>query len=159
MLVNQNEIEQAITAFITSQIQVADNQEISIELRAGRGPEGFTASLDINPRSEAQPAPTAPVAITEPAKAQIKAELQETATKIAATMAPKRTLGLSAKPKVAPEPEPEVEAKAEAKQAYTGEDDGAEDEVQNTMTGDRPEEEPMNEAAAPAPRSIFSKRA
>lgn len=55
------------------------------------------------------------------------------------------------------EPEPE----AETHQAYTGEDDGADDEVQNTMAGGaRDDEAPMNEEVAtptPAPRSIFSK--
>jgi hypothetical protein len=44
---NQDEIELAITAYVRSQISIQDTQEISIDLRAGRGETGFSATLDI----------------------------------------------------------------------------------------------------------------
>lgn len=44
---NQDEIELAITNYVRGQITIADNTQISVELRAGRGENGFTASLDI----------------------------------------------------------------------------------------------------------------
>ena len=43
----QAEIETAIRNFINQQIALAEGQEISIDLTAGRGAEGFKASIDI----------------------------------------------------------------------------------------------------------------
>jgi hypothetical protein len=155
IIMNQAEIEAAITNYVTKKIQVSEDQEIKVELQATRGVNGYTATLDINTRllDSGAEAP-------EPVKA-----VEPKAT-------PKPTLGIKPKPKAA-EPEPEYEPVAdpepenqdedettstEVKQAYTGEDDGADDEVENTMaTSSRDEEPPMNETAAP-PRSIFSKK-
>lgn len=44
---NQEEIEQAIEGFVRNQISINPNQNISIELRAGRGENGYSATLDI----------------------------------------------------------------------------------------------------------------
>lgn len=46
---NQAEIEKAIQNYVNEQVNIRDGQEISIDLRAGRGPEGFTATIDIVP--------------------------------------------------------------------------------------------------------------
>ena len=46
---NQDEILVAIETYVRSQINIADNQEISIDLKAGRGENGYSATLDIRP--------------------------------------------------------------------------------------------------------------
>lgn len=48
---NQDEILTAIETYVRSQINIADNQEIAIDLKAGRGENGYTATLDIRPAS------------------------------------------------------------------------------------------------------------
>ena len=47
---NEAEILEAIEEKVRKQINIEDNQDISIALRAGRGPDGFTAALDITER-------------------------------------------------------------------------------------------------------------
>lgn len=44
---NQIEIETAIRNFVNEQVNLKPGQEINIELKAGRGPEGYTANIDI----------------------------------------------------------------------------------------------------------------
>ena len=50
IILNEVEIREAIEAKVRAQITIADSQDISIDLKAGRGPEGFTASLEITDR-------------------------------------------------------------------------------------------------------------
>lgn len=45
----QAEVEQAIKDYIANRVTLAKGTEIAIDLKAGRGPEGFTASIDIVP--------------------------------------------------------------------------------------------------------------
>lgn len=45
----QAEVEQAIKDYIANRVTLAEGTEIAIDLKAGRGPEGFTASIDIVP--------------------------------------------------------------------------------------------------------------
>ena len=61
----QAEIETAITDYIKSQMTIADGQRITIDLRATRGNEGYTALIDIV-RDEGS-APVAPTAAAVPA--------------------------------------------------------------------------------------------
>lgn len=44
---NQEEIDQAVQDFVRSQINIADNQEVSIDFTAGRGPNGLSAAINI----------------------------------------------------------------------------------------------------------------
>lgn len=44
---NQDEIIDAVVAYVHGQISVAPNQKIEVDLKAGRGENGFTATLDI----------------------------------------------------------------------------------------------------------------
>lgn len=66
----QIEIETAIQDYIDSLIEIKEGSEVVVtELRAGRGPEGFTATVDIRPEGyeapeEATKTETAPVAAT-----------------------------------------------------------------------------------------------
>ena len=57
---NQDEIEQSIQDFVRSQISIADDQEVIIDLKSTRGETGMTAILDI------RSAYTAPVKKTAP---------------------------------------------------------------------------------------------
>lgn len=54
----QAEVEQAIKDYIANRVTLAKGTEIAIDLKAGRGPEGFTASIDIVP-ADAKSATTA----------------------------------------------------------------------------------------------------
>ena len=44
---NENEITAAVEAYVHTQINVAEDQELTIEFTAGRGANGLTATLDI----------------------------------------------------------------------------------------------------------------
>lgn len=46
---NQTEIEQAIKEFVRKQVTISDTQKLDIELRAGRGDNGYTATLEVTP--------------------------------------------------------------------------------------------------------------
>lgn len=50
----ETEIHEAIRAHINSQIAVKAGHDITIELRATRGEEGFIANIDISPSKNAQ---------------------------------------------------------------------------------------------------------
>lgn len=67
---NQDEIIDAIIGYVHSQIAVAPNQKIEVDLKAGRGENGFTATLDIRPNS-----PIISSIIVEP-KAVVTAEVE-----------------------------------------------------------------------------------
>lgn len=56
---NQEEIELALDAFVRSRINVADSQTIVFDLKAGRGDNGMTATLDIVPADIAANEPVA----------------------------------------------------------------------------------------------------
>ena len=64
----QAEVEQAIKDYIANRVTLADGTDIVIDLKAGRGPEGFTANIDIVPAS-AKPIPATPVKRAATAKA------------------------------------------------------------------------------------------
>lgn len=65
----QVEIEQALTDYINNQINIKDGMKISIDLKAGRGADGFNAIVDIVPISQVtanKPAPTPEVQEEKP---------------------------------------------------------------------------------------------
>ena len=120
---NQAEIEQAIKNYVNDQVNIREGHDITIDLKAGRGPEGFTATIDIvapgaakaaEPTTAKQPAttpkPRAERAVTQPADTQGQpvpdAPQQETAQEAAEEAAP----------------ETATDAQAEAQ---TGQDDAA----------------------------------
>jgi len=47
LILPQSELEQAIKNYVNELINVKDGAELCIELRAGRGVDGFTATVDI----------------------------------------------------------------------------------------------------------------
>lgn len=165
IIMNQVEIETAITDFVSRQINISTDQEITIDLQATRGANGYTATLGIMPRAEAQASEERDERRTALVKEATAISLEQKAAEPKPVA--KATLGIaigSKKPsglllKAQAEAE---ESDPEPTQAYTGEDDGADDEVENSMaSSSRDDEPPMNEtvktADAPPPRSIFSK--
>ena len=54
---NQDEIFSALDAYVRSQISVKDGMEISIDMKAGRGENGYSATIDIVPEGTAKAAP------------------------------------------------------------------------------------------------------
>lgn len=85
---NQDEIHEAVTNYINSQVNLADDQDISIDFTAGRGANGLSATIDIRSRgsikAKAAPKPAAaPVAKTEePKEDTVTAEVEETAEEV-----------------------------------------------------------------------------
>ena len=80
---NQAEIEQAIKNYVNDQVNIREGHDITIDLKAGRGPEGFTATIDIvapgaakaaEPTAASKPAttpkPRTERAVTQPADTQ-----------------------------------------------------------------------------------------
>lgn len=74
----QAEIEQAITAYIHSQINVKDGMEIKIDLSATRGTDGFKATIDIV--AATAPVVVAEVAVVVPAAKAVAAKTEAKAT-------------------------------------------------------------------------------
>lgn len=46
---NEEEIKDAIVAYVRQQIAITDTQRIEVDLKAGRGDNGYSATLDIRP--------------------------------------------------------------------------------------------------------------
>lgn len=61
IILQEDEILEALEAYVRDQINISANQEIKIDLKAGRGDNGFSATLDIRKAQTALPAPVAPV--------------------------------------------------------------------------------------------------
>lgn len=54
---SEDEIQQAVVAFVRGQITIAENQQIDVNFTAGRAPNGLTATLQISTVGAAIPAP------------------------------------------------------------------------------------------------------
>lgn len=102
---NQDEITAAVEAYVHSQINISEDQEISIDFTAGRSPNGLTASLEI--RASGTKTVVAPAPVTEPVVAE--------AAKPAAKPVKKANPNVLQKPPVEEvKPEPEVTSEPEA---------------------------------------------
>lgn len=57
---NQDEIEAALRKYVNEQVNIRDGHEITIDLKAGRGENGFSATIDIVPAGAVKsiPVPT-----------------------------------------------------------------------------------------------------
>ena len=82
---NQDEIEQAIIAHVKSCINVADGTTIAVDLKAGRGDNGFSATLDIIPAAARAEAVNTAVKIEAKVASHIQARIQEDAAQAAET--------------------------------------------------------------------------
>ena len=63
---NQEEIETALIAYVRSTISIADNYEIAVDLKAGRGEHGYAATLDITPAKVRAAAPKKTTTLVRP---------------------------------------------------------------------------------------------
>lgn len=57
IILTQDELELAAKNFVLGQLNVAENQEISVDFTAGRGANGVTATIDITTKMIEAPAP------------------------------------------------------------------------------------------------------
>lgn len=107
----QTEIEEAIRNYVTSQINVNDDQQIDIDLKATRGADGYQAMIDIRQKG-ARRSSSARVQVTETAAKAEKAPIAATET-VAAPSAPKTATATVKRrgrpPKAAATPTLEVE--------------------------------------------------
>ena len=159
---NQDEIIQAIIAHVKSCINVAEGTEITVDLRAGRGDNGFSATLDIVPiKSAVTQIPNAYASTLAVAGQSMgNAKVTEAAPEKAAEPAPvavKKAGGLfGAKPTaIVPEAAPEV-AETPSEDDVMGQTFNEEDEVPTADPDATPEDD------APAPKvgkSIFARSA
>ena len=80
---NQNEIEGAIRDHVHGQVNIRESQELSIDLRAGRGEKGFTATIEIKPRTVADNGPVEGVSDDAPHLVKAMPAVDPTPTEIA----------------------------------------------------------------------------
>ena len=125
---NEAEIAVAVKAHVMSQINIADDQEITVDFTAGRGGNGMSATLDIVPAS-------APKAAKTPAKTTPQKRI-------------KAVTAAEPEPDLAPEPE-------KVSNISSGEERVDPDE--QTEPADPPVEEVAETEPAPKAKSIFSK--
>ena len=55
IILDQNEIEQALREHLNTKFRINEGQDITIEMKAGRGENGFTANIDIVPAGTSKP--------------------------------------------------------------------------------------------------------
>lgn len=79
LILPQSELEQAIKNYVNDLMNVKDGAELCIDLRAGRGVDGFTATVDIVKSGSAMPAKTVVPAATIPAATPAPAVVKVTA--------------------------------------------------------------------------------
>lgn len=142
---NQQEIETALKAYVCSQININEGQEIAIELKAGRSEAGYTATLDIRPATDVRSAAKKPAFSADTTTAAVA---EKPAAVAATSVFAKPKAVAAAKPVVQPEEVEEAQASIS-----TGEEREPVTDVQEA------DEEVQEVEAKPAPTraSIFSK--
>lgn len=133
----QSEIEQALRTYVNNLINIKEGTQINIDLSAGRGADGFKATIDIvqlgdvvAPVVQTQKAETKPAAEEKPTKpepkkdkvqtqqAEKKAEQTQTLTGAVAEAGSAQLAGeAQPEPENAAEPEVQAEAEAQVEQA------------------------------------------
>ena len=83
LILPQSELEQAIKNYVNDLMNVKDGTELSIDLRAGRGLDGFTATVDIIKSGMANPAKTVVPAAVTPAPVPVAAPVKVTPRPVA----------------------------------------------------------------------------
>lgn len=164
IILEEDEIKAALVAYATSMITIKDDQEITIDMKAGRGENGYSATLNIQPKA------VAPIKATraKPTPVEVKA-----VNTIPAAAAPAKS-GLfgktpAAEPAPAREPEPEPDATSAGPQNQeepvagisTGEDRGEAPELNQDLDVSGEDvtssaDAIPDEAPAEKPKSIFN---
>lgn len=175
---NHEEIETSIQNYVRSQINVADNQDIVIDLKAGRGENGFSANLDIVPANMAKSVTITADTVEVPSKAKTpepKPTKQATKAKPSTFKEEDAVAAISSTPEDRKEPEEKEEKVAKPSFNLTAKAGGAEgtitatpieeeaddagsslDDRGNSMTGETQEDAGDQDSPAPA-KGIFSK--
>lgn len=83
LILPQSELEQAIKNYVNDLMNVKDGTELSIDLKAGRGLDGFTATVDIIKAGMAMPAKTVVPAAVTPAPVPVAAPVKVTPRPVA----------------------------------------------------------------------------
>ena len=141
----ESEIQEAIRAHIERQITVKDGMEITMEIRATRGEDGFIANIDISPIKAGADTPRAVVA------EQVTATQATISNTIEATpiFRPRVTRkAVEAAP--AAEAEAEVEEVEAAQVTLSPEGEAATISAPKSLFGARPTEVTTEEVAEPA---------
>lgn len=120
---NEAEIVDAIQDYVRKQINISDGRDIEVDLKAGRGDNGFSATLDIVKRS-ADAAPTLAAVESKPKTKDVTAKLvEETADEAPAEAKAKTTKAKPAPEKAVDEVIPDQEdaaPEADAEPAKAG---------------------------------------
>jgi hypothetical protein len=173
---NQDEIEEAIRNHVHGQVTIRESQEMSIDLRAGRGENGFTATLDVQPRStgtsEPKQGPKLVIPQEEPEKAVRATPKAAKVTKVEAEKtSPEPTNEPEAKPapkgskksifavapKAAPEATETAETVEEVEPGVPDQETPAEEAAREEATQDESQTEEDTPAEQPeAKKSIFA---
>lgn len=82
IILEEDEIKAALVAYATSMITIKDDQEISIDMKAGRGENGYSATLNVQPKA-------APVKAT---RARTTAEAAQVTKPVAVPATPAKAL-------------------------------------------------------------------
>lgn len=150
---NQDEIHEAVAAYINNQIAIQPTQSISIDFTMGRTPNGLTASIDIR-ASKGSPvaAQTAQAARTNVKSAPV--------TPAAAPEAEASVVEeAAAEEEEASAIDPAPEAEAEEKPAEPVKKSPFKIGASKAPAAETEEEEGETEAPAPTRTSVFSKKA
>lgn len=148
---NHDEILEALDAYVRTQIAIAPGQQVTIDLKAGRGENGFSATLDIVPAARSKTVIPAPSQSTSQSLGCSDAPGgQNLISPPAALTAPKSNPFA----KAAAKSQPETQEAPETAEEGDLEADEAETQQEATAAPEAAEEAP---AAAPNPRSVFSK--
>ena len=75
IIIAQYEIEEAIKNYVCARIAVSGNTEITVDLTAGRGADGFKATIELTDKTVKQAAPAKP--IIRPATVDVPAKAAE----------------------------------------------------------------------------------
>lgn len=78
LILPQSELEQAIKNYVNDLMNVKDGTELAIDLKAGRGLDGFTATVDIIKSGSVIPAKTVVPAAVIPAPVPVAAPVKVT---------------------------------------------------------------------------------
>ena len=152
---SEDEIQQAVVAFVRGQITIAENQQIDVNFTAGRAPNGLTATLQIS------------TVVTPQAKPVTRSMGQVGGTKAPAPVAnistgEERIPVMDTAPDADPAPEVEQEEPASAAEEPTTEEPplvkkaGLFSKATTANVDEAPE---AVEEEKPAAKSIFSKTA
>lgn len=146
---NQAEIETAIKKYVNDQVVIREDQDITIDLKAGRGPEGFTANIEIVPAGSVKPSPEVTSTASSKPLGIAKAVSKPTTPTSAPTPAAPEPVAKTASDTLS-ETAQEAAGEAPDQAATEGADDGQ---------GDAGEAQGQEEAAPPSgdkPKSLFA---